>query len=117
MKGNKWRLFCLEMSFLGWILLSGVILWIALLLLIVPAMVAGIGGMIVSLVLMFIVMLGYGIGLTLWLTPYMETSVAVFYREIKDGKYSNPQVEASAEEFTFEEAPGDTVTVEDSTEV
>ena len=48
MEGNRWRLFCLEISFIGWGILS---------------------------------LLTLGIG-SLWLTPYMEASVAAFYREI-----------------------------------
>ncbi len=48
MRGNRWRLFCLEISFIGWAILS---------------------------------LLTLGIG-CLWLTPYVETSLAEFYREI-----------------------------------
>ena len=48
MEGNRWRLFCLEISFIGWGILS---------------------------------LLTLGIG-SLWLTPYMEASMAAFYREI-----------------------------------
>ena len=48
MEGNRWRLFCLEISFIGWRILS--------------VLTLGIGG--------------------LWLVPYMEASVAAFYREI-----------------------------------
>ena len=48
MQGNKWRLFCLNFSFIGWILLT---------------------------------VLTLGIG-NLWLTPYMETAMAAFYRDL-----------------------------------
>ena len=48
MEGNRWRLFCLEISFIGWGILS---------------------------------LLTLGIG-SLWLTPYMEASMAAFYREV-----------------------------------
>lgn len=48
MEGNRWRLFCLEISFFGWVILS---------------------------------LLTLGIG-SLWLTPYMEASMAAFYREV-----------------------------------
>ena len=48
MEGNRWRLFCLEISFVGWGILS---------------------------------LLTLGIG-SLWLTPYMEASMAAFYREV-----------------------------------
>ena len=48
MYGNRWRLFCLHFSFIGWQILASLTLGI-----------------------------GY-----LWLRPYMEASVAAFYREI-----------------------------------
>lgn len=48
MKGHKWNLFCLQISFFGWYLLG--------------ALTMGI--------------------LNLWVIPYAETSVAIFYREI-----------------------------------
>lgn len=48
MRGNRWRLFCLQFSFIGWQILSS---------------------------------LTFGIG-NLWLTPYMQTATAAFYREI-----------------------------------
>ena len=48
MQGHKWRLFCLQISFFGWYLLSAVTMGI----------------------------------LNLWVIPYAETSVAIFYREI-----------------------------------
>lgn len=49
MMGNKWRLFCLHLSFIGWALLS---------------------------------VLSLGIGF-LWLVPYMNTSMANFYEDLK----------------------------------
>lgn len=49
MKGHKWQLFCLELSFIGWALLS---------------------------------ILTLGIGF-LWLEPYVLTSIAAFYEELK----------------------------------
>lgn len=45
MRGNKWKLFCLQLSFIGWAILC-------------------------------VFTLGIG---TLWLTPYMEVSIAAFY--------------------------------------
>lgn len=51
MYGNRWRLFCLELSFFGWALLT---------------------------------VLTCGVG-SIWLTPYMETAYAVFYRSISTG--------------------------------
>ncbi len=72
MKGNRFRLFCMELSFIGWGILS-------------------------------VFTLGIG---SLFLTPYMEAAHAVFYREIKDQKYSNPIVEGTASEeaeYTYTE--------------
>lgn len=63
MDGNRWRLFCLEISFIGWSLLAAFFT------------------------------LGIGV---LWLKPYMETSFAAFYREIKAEKYGR---EETKEEF------------------
>lgn len=48
MNGNRWRLFCLEFSFIGWHFLAG--------------FTCGVGNV--------------------WLTPYIQTARAVFYREI-----------------------------------
>ena len=50
MKGNKWRLFCLHFSFIGWLLLC---------------------------------ILTLGI-LTFWITPYMHTAEAMFYRDLME---------------------------------
>ena len=60
MKGNKWKLFCLEISFIGWTILG-------------------------------IFTLGI---LYLWLAPYMSTSLAVFYDDIKQRADVNQQVQA-----------------------
>ena len=48
MRGNKWRLFCLHFSFIGWLLLGVLTLGI----------------------------------LYLWVTPYIETAQAEFYRDL-----------------------------------
>lgn len=52
MDGYKWKLFCLKLRFLGWVLLS---------------------------------ILTFGIGF-IWLAPYVNTSIAKFYDDIKDGQ-------------------------------
>ena len=49
MDGFKWRLFCLQLSFIGWA---------------------------------FLCVLTFGIGY-LWLIPYMQTSTAAFYEDVK----------------------------------
>lgn len=51
MEGNRWRLFCLDLSFIGWNILSVVTLGMA----------------------------------DLWVRPYLETSHAVFYRNLTQG--------------------------------
>lgn len=56
MDGRKWELFCLELSFIGWCLLS---------------------------------VLTLGIGM-LWVAPYMNVAVAVFYRDICPAKRPEP---------------------------
>ncbi len=58
MHGNRWRLFCLEISFIGWILLAALFT------------------------------LGIGI---FWVVPYMESSFAAFYREIRAEKYGREE--------------------------
>jgi len=65
MDGNRWRLFCLEISFIGWSLLAA----------------------------LFTCGIGY-----FWLVPYMETSFAAFYREIKAEKYGREQKEEGSYE-------------------
>ena len=44
----------------------------------------------------------FGIAISLTLAPYITTSIAVFYREISEGRYSKPHVETEAEEFSYE---------------
>lgn len=56
MEGNRWRLFKLYISFIGWELLGALAF--------------------------------FGLG-SLWVTPYINTSVAVFYEEAKNSKNSN----------------------------
>ncbi|MBQ9113187.1 MAG: DUF975 family protein [Clostridia bacterium] len=50
MDGHKWRLFCLEFSFFGWIMLS-----------------------VITCGILF-----------LWVAPYMQTSMAAFYQNLKE---------------------------------
>lgn len=73
MAGNKWRLFCLQLSFIGWDLLS-----VAPILLLIPLITMGIpafalGGLVVA---------AWIIVVQLFLTPYKEAATAAFYREI-----------------------------------
>lgn len=103
MKGNKWRLVCLEFSFIGWYLLAVVVMWAALMVITLPMIfMESEEVMIVGIVATIIMIIAFIIILTLTLSPYITTSITVFYREIKDAKYSNPQVEGTAEEYTYE---------------
>lgn len=110
MKGNKWRLFCLEFSFIGWILLAALCLF-PIIMLLAPIVVMGHAGNTVMTIVTVVLILAYAILLELFLTPYMEASVAVFYREIKNGKYSSPEVEIEVEEDT--EAEPEIVNIEE----
>lgn len=103
MKGNKWRLFCLELSFIGWELLAVLIMWIVMMVTIFPVILTGSESAIIGLiVVMFIEIIVFIVALELILSPYITAAIAVFYREIKDGKYSNPHIEGSVEEYTYE---------------
>lgn len=93
MKGNKWRLFCLEFSFYGWYLLSAFVMIVVMLAALVPMIVVS-GGfseakyMIAAAIIVFIVSIIYLIAVSLILSPYITASVAVFYREICREKFA-----------------------------
>lgn len=78
MDGNKWRLFCLSFSFIGWALLCATPLLIAL------GILVGIAVRTMSLVtLLWIIPLSIPLSIgSLFLTPYQETTYAAFYRDI-----------------------------------
>ena len=78
MPGNRWRLFCLEISFIGWSLLC----------LLPPLAAIGIGmslyfttGNVILLLLSILAMIPLGAG-NLLLRPYREAARAAFYREV-----------------------------------
>lgn len=97
MKGNKMRLFGLELSFLGWIILSALALFPIIML--VAPLAMGVPGTIsgAMVVLIVVVIIAYAVAVNLFLNPYIEAANAAFYREIKDGKYSSPEVEVEIE--------------------
>ncbi len=69
MSGNRFRLFCLNFSFIGWSLLCAV-----------PAIIALVGalsGMFILLPLIFVTIVG-----DLFVSAYMEAANAAFYREV-----------------------------------
>lgn len=76
MDGNKWRLFCLKFSFIGWHLLCMIPTYVAL---IVMFMVNG--EAIPSLFSIMLCNIPYLIGLQ-FLNPYQEAAYAAFYRDI-----------------------------------
>ena len=78
MDGNKWRLFCLSFSFIGWALLCAAPLLIAL------GILVGIAVRTMSLVtLLWIIPLSIPLSIgSLFLTPYQEAAYAAFYRDI-----------------------------------
>lgn len=78
MPGNRWRLFCLEISFIGWSLLC----------LLPPLVSIGVGaglyfttGNVILLLLSVLAMIPLGAG-NLLLRPYREAARAAFYREV-----------------------------------
>lgn len=98
MKGNRWRLFCLNFSFIGWNLLATAVIGIAAMLVVTPILLVPndtlskavfTGVFIVCLIILIIAV----VVIDLTLTPYEEASVAVFYREISEARYSSPMVE------------------------
>lgn len=83
MQGNKGRLFCLRISFIGWEFLC-----VAPSLIFSPLIYAGILDLITWAILLFVsVFVGY-----LFLTPYLEAAQAAFYREVSSTDFlpSNP---------------------------
>ena len=78
MDGNKWRLFCLSFSFIGWALLCATPLLIAL------GILVGIAVRTMSLVtILWIIPLSIPLSIgSLFLTPYQEATYAAFYRDI-----------------------------------
>ena len=76
MDGNKWRLFCLQFSFIGWNLLCA--LPVIILMLFIPsALRAGAGQTILLLILTIPLSAGY-----YFLAPYQNAAMAAFYRDV-----------------------------------
>lgn len=95
MVGNKWRLFCLELSFIGWLLLAACGVYPLVMLLSVGQFIGGTGTVsVVGAVVLVIGVIAYVLAFDLFLMPYMDTARAVFYREISEEKYSSPVLDA-----------------------
>ena len=114
MRGNKWRLFCLEFSFIGWELLASGVIGVVIMLIMTPMILAdgaSVDAVIVpALVILLVALIIFVVVLSLTLSPYITASIAVFYREISEERYSNPHVELEGdviwqtyEEMNFEE--------------
>ncbi len=75
MQGNKGRLFCLELSFIGWEFLC-----LLPMLILIPLIFLGIGGKILWVILsLSSIFVG-----SLFLKPYREAAQAAFYREVSN---------------------------------
>ena len=92
MDGNKWRLFCLNFSFIGWGLLS---LVPALICTVVIGMLVAFGESIVAILCMILVALVSLIP-SLFLQSYQQAAYAAFYRDIAGSP--KPSVEEMPEE-------------------
>lgn len=78
MDGNKWRLFCLGFSFIGWSLLCAVPILIALIFI---ARATIISGNYSTLLWLIPCSIPTFVG-SLFLMPYQETAYAAFYRDV-----------------------------------
>ena len=77
MDGNKWRLFCLDFSFIGWELLCALPLYAGYFLIL--RYFSGSEAMAISLVLLLTIPLSIGF---FFVRPYEEAAWATFYRDI-----------------------------------
>ncbi|MEE0545976.1 MAG: DUF975 family protein, partial [Faecalibacterium sp.] len=77
MDGNKWRLFCLDFSFIGWELLCSLPLYAGGFL--VLKYFTGSEAMAISLFLLLTIPLSIGF---FFVRPYEEAAWATFYRDI-----------------------------------
>lgn len=93
MNGNKWRLCCLSLSFIGWMLLCTLPALIALLFLSAYTMDSG----NLSVLLWLIPCLISSIVGSLFLNAYQEAAYAAFYRDITSPNPSEPDQAPSAD--------------------
>lgn len=93
MKGNKWRLFVLQLSFIGWYLILFAIVYGGLFLMVLSGALAvggasggSMGVSIAGVLLMFVVLLVMAVGVmffSAWLTPYVNCAHTRFYLFVK----------------------------------
>ena len=84
MDGNKWRLFCLEFSFIGWELLSAIPALAAL-----PLLFADTA---VGYLIWFAIAIPFAFIVQLFVIPYQQAARAAFYREISGPNTTEPEV-------------------------
>lgn len=120
MKGNKWRLFCLQFSFLGWYAASVAVFMVAAIIAslisyvnVVAVNTMNWGYVIIIAVLAMIYLLGIGFALL----PYETAATAVFYREICREKYAKDYIEAETADYVYESVPEEVIEITESTEV
>lgn len=109
MSGNRWRLFCLELSFIGWLLPP----FLFALLLELPPFFSMLLNPVLFQALSIIALLFDLLYSFLFLSPYMDTACCSFYRELTtlpaDTKEQEmpdiPPEEAPAEDVSAEETP------------
>ena len=112
MKGNKWRLFCLYFSFLGWYLIPLIVVLIAMATIAfmiffveVPLTTIALG---ISLIGLYSLLILYLLAASFVLNPYIAASVAAFYREISKKDEVPVQEEVNVEQVVYaipEESP------------
>ena len=86
MDGNSGKLFCLELSFIGWVLLASIL----------PAIFAGIGIDILYIITMY--------AAEIFLLPYIQMALVVFYENVA-GVSSTQTVEAEGNVSSSEATP------------
>ena len=77
MDGNKWRLFCLDFSFIGWELLCALPLYAGYFLIL--RYFSGSEAMAISIILLLTIPLSIGF---FFVRPYEEAAWATFYRDV-----------------------------------
>lgn len=83
MDGNKYRLFCLDCSFIGWTLLCSLPMISGFMVMIIGSVLGG-DVLVSAMIGMLIVLVGLGIFYIgyMFLLPYMQAAYAAFYRDI-----------------------------------
>ena len=88
MDGNKWRLFCLDFSFIGWSLLCSLPVFVMVFAL--TGKILSSGGNIVN-VLLWVIPLNIPLSAGfLFLRPYEEAAWAAFYRDVSGTEVPQP---------------------------